>query len=446
MTTILFRADSSSTVGTGHIMRDIVLAKQYKKSKIIFVTQNLDGNINHKIVEAGYKVELLKSNKIKEFIELVRKYNTDLVVIDHYGIDYKYEKKLKDKTGVKILAFDDTYEKHHCDILLNHNINGDKKRYKNLVPNGCEVRCGSKHTLLRDEFIREKRKKTIFIAMGGADHSNINIKILQVIKQYKDIKVNLVTTRANKHLEELKEYVKDIKWIKLHINSTKLAKLMKKSDFAIVTPSVTVNEIIYMQLAFIAIKTAKNQKDIYNYLVENNYPALKFFNKKELIYLLNLELKSMKLINFTNLSKIEKDIIFNFRNNKSVRKWMYTKEPLVYKKHLAYIDSLRTKDDRIYFLVKQFGHYIGVVDLTSIDTKSKEAELGIYSNPELKAKGDILMQAILDYSFQVLELKKLKANVYVENLSAIALYKRFGFQKIKEENNLLYMELINETR
>lgn len=42
---ILFRADSSSTIGTGHIMRDLVLAKQYSDDKIVFATQELDGNI-----------------------------------------------------------------------------------------------------------------------------------------------------------------------------------------------------------------------------------------------------------------------------------------------------------------------------------------------------------------------------------------------------------------
>jgi len=282
MNTILFRSDSSSTIGIGHIMRDLVLAQQYTNVRIVFVTQNLDGNINHKIIEAGYTIEILMSNDIKEFIKLVKKYNTDLVVIDNYSIDYKYEEKLKEKTGVKILAFDDTYEEHHCDILLNHNISGNKKRYKNLVPKYCELRCGKKYTLLRDEFIKEKKRKTIFIAMGGADHSNINITILKVLEEFTDLKVNLVTTTANLNLEELKKYVQEKKWVKLHINSTKIAKLMKKSDFAIITPSVTVNEIFYMEIPFIAIKTAENQNDIYKYLVKNSYDVLKYLNKKRL--------------------------------------------------------------------------------------------------------------------------------------------------------------------
>ncbi|MDT8338156.1 MAG: UDP-2,4-diacetamido-2,4,6-trideoxy-beta-L-altropyranose hydrolase, partial [Sulfurimonas sp.] len=245
---ILFRADSSSTIGTGHIMRDLVLAKQYPNDKIMFATQELDGNINHKIKEAGYGVEILKLNSVKELIELVKKHSIDLVVIDHYGIDYKYEKKLKKRTGAQILSFDDTYEKHHCDILLNHNIYAQERKYRKLVPKNCELRCGSKYTLLRDEFIEEKKRKTkvknnkvktVFVAMGGADHSNINIKILKVLEKFDNLKVNLVTTTANKNLEELKEYVKEKKWIDLHVNSNIIAKLMKRSDFAIVTPSVT---------------------------------------------------------------------------------------------------------------------------------------------------------------------------------------------------------------
>ena len=294
---ILFRADSSSTIGTGHIMRDLVLASQYKDANIIFATQDLAGNINQKIKESGYKVEVLKSNSLKEIIQLVKKYNIDLVVIDHYGIDYKYEKKLQKKTGVKILSFDDTYEKHSCDILLNHNISADKKRYKGLVPENCELRCGSEYTLLRDEFIKEKNQKiklkdtkvkTIFIAMGGADHSDINIKILKVLQKFDNTKVNVVTTTANQNLKELQKYVKDKKWINLHVNSNKIAKLMRKSNFAIVTPSVTLNEVYFMEMPFIAIKTADNQDDMYQYLNKKKKLVMKSFNAKKLNSKINI--------------------------------------------------------------------------------------------------------------------------------------------------------------
>ena len=289
MQTLLFRADSSSTIGTGHIMRDLVLAKQYDDANIIFVTQELDGNINHKVIEAGYKIELLQSNDVKEFIKVVEKYRADLVVIDNYQIDYKYEQTLKKKTGVKILAFDDTYEKHHCDILLNHNISADKSKYKGLVPKSCELKCGNKYTLIRQEFIDVKNNKTIFIAMGGADDENISYKIIKVLKKFRNIKVNLVTTTANPNIKVLQKYIKGKDNIHLYINSNKLASLMKHSDLAIVSPSVIVHEVLYMELPFIAIRTADNQNGIYNYLRKIGFPVLKEFNQRKLIKLLNIK-------------------------------------------------------------------------------------------------------------------------------------------------------------
>ena len=86
---ILFRADSSSTIGTGHIMRDLVLAKQYPNSKIFFATQNLEGNLNSKIIESGYEVINLSRNAIDELDSLIKKLNIDLLIIDHYEINYE---------------------------------------------------------------------------------------------------------------------------------------------------------------------------------------------------------------------------------------------------------------------------------------------------------------------------------------------------------------------
>ena len=292
---ILIRADSSSYIGTGHIMRNLVLAKQFSKDQIIFATQDLEGNINHKIKESNYNIEILNNNNFEELNKLIKKLNIDMIIIDHYEINYDFEKKLKEQNSkLKIFVFDDTYEKHYCDILLNHNIYADEKKYTNLVPKDCELKCGTNYTLLREEFLeakkqkqtikKENRLKTLFIAIGGADHKNLNITILKNIKIVckKNIKVNLVTTTANRNLEKLKRYCKDKEWINLHINSKEVANLMNQSNFAIITPSVTANEAYFLDLPFIAIKTAKNQKQMYKFLKRNNYFILKKFNESGL--------------------------------------------------------------------------------------------------------------------------------------------------------------------
>lgn len=294
MQNILFRANSSYTIGTGHIMRDFVLAEQFKEANIIFATQDLPGNINHKIEERNYVIEIINSNDLEELVSIIKKYSIDMIVIDYYEIDFDFEKALKEVTDVTIFVLDDNYEKHYCDILLNHNVYGDAIKYKSLVPENSEIRCGLKYTLLRNEFIKEKQKGrqnkndnnqlNAFISMGGTDPSNITIQILEVLKETPSIYAHVVTSTANKRLKELEKYVSCRNNITLHINSNSIAQLMNNADFAIVPPSVTLNEILYLGIPFIAIQTAENQKYMYDFIKNLNFIILKKFSVEELKY------------------------------------------------------------------------------------------------------------------------------------------------------------------
>ncbi|MDY0264029.1 MAG: UDP-2,4-diacetamido-2,4,6-trideoxy-beta-L-altropyranose hydrolase [Sulfurospirillum cavolei] len=284
----LIRSDSSSTIGLGHIMRDLVLAKSFE-GEVVFACQNLEGNI---IASIPYDVKILNSNDTDELIALIKDLHVNLLVIDHYGIDAPFERKVKEATGVKILSFDDTYQAHHCDILLNHNISADKKRYKGLVPPRCELRCGILYTLIRDEFKDEKKQTRekiydVFVAMGGTDASNITLCILKTLPQ--SLHVSVLTTSANAHLSELQNYITDKPNIVLHVNSNEVAKLLHQSRLAVVTPSVMVHEVLFMEVPFIAIKVASNQDDMFAYLQKQEYPVLKEWDASLFMQLYNAQ-------------------------------------------------------------------------------------------------------------------------------------------------------------
>lgn len=287
---ILFRTDASSTIGVDHVMRDLVLAKQYPNDEVMFATRRLKGNLNRKIKEAGYRVKRLDSNRINELVVMVKKLKIDMVIIDSYEIDYLFEKELKERTGVVIMVLDDTYEKHHCDILLNHNIYADESRYKGLIPIGCELRCGEEFTLLQEEFYIAKENKkelssssmNIFLSMGGADTTGLNIPILEALEQFPDIHTHLVTTTANRELTVLEEYVNNRDNITLYIDSNHIAEIMSGSQMAIITPSVTLHEANFMELLFIPIQTADNQSEMVAFLESNEYPVLKEFDSEVL--------------------------------------------------------------------------------------------------------------------------------------------------------------------
>lgn len=263
-------------------MRDLVLATQYPNDTITFACQALAGNI---IDDIPYPVHTLNSNDASEFIELIHTQNIDMVIFDHYGINAKYEQQVKEQTGVIIMSLDDTYEKHYCDILLNHNICADASRYRDLVSDHCEVRCGGKFTLIRDEFKHEKvipREKIydIFISMGGADTSNITLDILNCIPPSKS--VCIATTTANAHLSQLLATTLDADTIEVHVNSDCIAKLLHQSSLAIITPSVMVHEVMFMEIPFIAIQSAPNQSEMTHYLHQNNFNVMHSFDPQTL--------------------------------------------------------------------------------------------------------------------------------------------------------------------
>ena len=460
MKNILFRADSSSTIGTGHIMRDLVLAEQFNDANIIFAAQALKGNINHKIKEKNYIIEIINSNEVNEIVKLIKKYEINMVVIDHYGVDYTYEKNLKDKTGITLFVLDDTYEKHYCDILLNNNIYADEKKYKNLVPYDCEIRCGTKYTLLRKEFIEEKNninairkqsKITILIAMGGTDHSNTSIDILKVLETFSNIKTIVVTTSKNKYLNSINEYVENNNInITLHVDTNQIARLICTADFVIVTPSVIMNEILYMGLPFIAIKTAENQNEMTEYLEKKNYFVLDKFDYYKLKSKIELMIGKSKIerVNFYDLSLNERKMVLTWRNNPSIKKWMLTQDDILFNDHIKFISSLKSRKDIVYFLVKKGTDAIGVIDFKNIGFKDKTVEFGIYSNPGLKGVGNLLMNSIIDYAFGDLKVDTLISKVLKENIPAIKLYIRYNFNEIEVKNingkNIIYMELKNE--
>lgn len=156
------------------------------------------------------------------------------------------------------------------------------------------------------------------------------------------------------------------------------------------------------------------------------------------------------LCNFTTLSESQKKMILAWRNHENVKEYMYNANDISEAEHFSFIESLRTREDRCYFLVQDEGKDIGVIDFNDISKES--ATIGLYANPTLHQKGvgSLLMDAIVAYAFETLKVRILKAEVFEDNAKAKALYEKFGFcekeRKIVNEKEVICMELSNEHR
>lgn len=149
----------------------------------------------------------------------------------------------------------------------------------------------------------------------------------------------------------------------------------------------------------------------------------------------------LELINFTDLNDEQKMMVFDWRNDERVAKFMRSKN-ISLNEHLKFIDSLKTARDKIYFLVRENDEFIGVIDF--IDISDRECEFGLYANPRLKGQGKTLMHTVLAYAFRILKVKEINARVFNENEKAMLLYLNFGFLEVKNDKEFVFLRLKNE--
>jgi len=151
----------------------------------------------------------------------------------------------------------------------------------------------------------------------------------------------------------------------------------------------------------------------------------------------------MRLLNFTALDPKQLTLVLSWRNHPDIRKWMMNQDEISLEDHCHFVESLRQRSDKRYFLVQDNDEYIGVIDFTDITENA--AELGIYANPGKRGAGKILMRALIDYAFSTLRVKTLIAMVFSNNERAKHLYETFDFtetKRIRHENReLIRMEL-----
>lgn len=133
----------------------------------------------------------------------------------------------------------------------------------------------------------------------------------------------------------------------------------------------------------------------------------------------------VQLLDFTTLDKEQLTMVLAWRNHSDIRRWMLSDDEISLENHLHFVESLKNRADKRYFLVQQEDAYIGVIDFTDITQTS--AEIGIYANPKMRGVGNALMNALIEYGFSTLGVEILIASVFTDNERAKHLYEKFDF-------------------
>jgi len=292
---IIFRADASLKIGTGHIMRCLTLADELKNrgAEVGFICRDLPGNLADFIRSKSYDIYLLSATD-DSFDENKSKYNewlgvstktdavethgvllnfepVDWLVVDHYALDENWENIQRDVTD-NILVIDDLADRpHDCDLLLDQNFYAEiDGRYTDLVPKYCQQLLGPKYTLLRKEFrdVRSQIKKRqgevrkIFVFFGGVDATNMTSKIIDVVVRagLDTINFDVVIGSTNPHRVYIEKLCEKVKNITLHIQVNNMAQLMSEADLCIGSGGTVTWERCCLGLPAMAFSVAENQQ------------------------------------------------------------------------------------------------------------------------------------------------------------------------------------------
>lgn len=150
----------------------------------------------------------------------------------------------------------------------------------------------------------------------------------------------------------------------------------------------------------------------------------------------------VRLLDFTTLDTQRLTTVLAWRNHSDIRRWMLSEDEISLENHLQFVESLKNRVDKRYFLVQREGEPIGVIDFTDITQNS--AEIGIYANPQMRGVGEALMNALIEYGFSTLGVEILIASVFADNDRAKHLYEKFDFietaRKFYKGKEMIIME------
>lgn len=305
---VIMRADASSAMGIGHVMRCLTLAQGFQRAgwRCTFVSRAFEGHLADLVRAKGFDIHLLPAPD-KEFRisdpqysheawlgvdwatdaaeteDVLRQHNVrpEWIVVDNYAIDHRWEERFR-SPELKLFVIDDLADREHAaDILVDQNYYLDfEQRYDALVPQTCHKLLGPRYALLRPEFRAQREMmqprdgsvRRIVVFYGGADYTRQTMKALGALAwtESAGITVDVVTGASNPLREEIREACLARTNLTFHCQVDTMAILMAQADLALAAGGSVTWELACMGVPACLTVVADNQRQIVNDLAARN--------------------------------------------------------------------------------------------------------------------------------------------------------------------------------
>lgn len=515
---VAIRVDASVTMGTGHVMRCLTLADTLRMRglRCHFICRAHPGHMIDTIRQRGNEVTVLPAgaigfqpfpvaddslpahaswlgcdwcNDANQTLHAVQAFKADLLVIDHYAIDIRWEKVLRSYVR-RIMVIDDLADRaHDCDFLLDQNWFGDvmSRRHKGLIPDRCVTMLGPRYALLKPEYAtlhacmpqRDGEVRRVLIFMGGSDLTNETGKVIEALTHPDLMHLLVDVVIGANHPDHLgiSRKAEERHGTRTHIGLPSLAGLMMRADLMVGGGGATTWERMCLGLPAVVICIADNQAEINASLSTAGY--LKLLGNKddvdvsqvsgavrELIgspeALITMSRKSRELVSGDGSNRVcnvvlrteeereslpegnaapvtagslkirlasadDVGMLFEWRNDIRTRRYFRNPAPLSESEHMNWFGQRLVSETSRLLIVIYEDDPVGCV---RFDIDGEQAEVSIYLDPARHGQGwgvRVLSRAMDWMHSAYPQVTLFSADVLAENLASAKLFQRFGY-------------------
>lgn len=281
----VFRCDASIGLGGGHLQRCLTLARALSargwRTSMAMREASFVTTPTADIAGIG-RIALCgpDEDEAVEIAEALGGDGADLVVVDHYQRDRRFESACRHFAG-RIAVIDDLADRRRdADLLLDQTFGRETADYARLVPAGCRLLCGSRFALLRAAFLEcrppalARRRVTgtarrILVAMGATDADNATAAALDALalvagRLPHPFSVDVVLGASAPHLPEIRARRMAPFAVRLHVgvDGEAMAALMTAADVGVGAGGTMSWERCCLGLPAVVVVTAANQATI----------------------------------------------------------------------------------------------------------------------------------------------------------------------------------------
>jgi UDP-2,4-diacetamido-2,4,6-trideoxy-beta-L-altropyranose hydrolase len=275
MPTILFIPDAGPTVGGGHVMRSLTLARALEDAGAI--CQFLITPAGKAVFDAfGGGISYIETHDITqaELVECAASVarNNQAVVIDHYGLTAADHRAIA--AGRPTLVIDDLADRPlAADLVLDSGPARKASDYDGLVPPRAELLLGPNHAPVRPAFAALRKEalarradappvRRILVSLGLTDVRGITGRVVDLmLPLVGDAVLEVVLGSGAPSLPRLRDLAGTEPRLALHVDSQDMPRLTLEADLAVGAGGSTSWERCVLALPTLLLVLAANQRE-----------------------------------------------------------------------------------------------------------------------------------------------------------------------------------------